>query len=84
MRTAHDVGFLDRVLVADGQAAHRSYTESEIRAVPTLSNGFIEATTRNVDAAVIVPTRGTVTARSAIAASSALSVSSGARLSSSM
>jgi len=52
--------------------------------VPTLSNGFIEASTRNVDAAVIVPTRGTVTARSAIAPSSTLSVSSGARLSSSM
>ena len=52
--------------------------------MPTLSNGFIDASTRNVGAAVIVPTRGTVTARSAIAPSSTLSVSSGARLSSSM
>ena len=30
----------------------RSYTESEIRAVPTLSNGFIDASTRNVGRAV--------------------------------
>jgi len=55
-----------------------------MRAVPTLSNGFIEATTRKVGAAVMVPTRGTVTARSAMAPSRTLRVSSGARLSSSM
>ena len=38
-----------------------------MRAVPTSSNGFIEASTRNVGSALISPTRGTTTARSAIA-----------------
>ncbi len=54
------------------------------RVVPIVSNGFIEATTRNVGAASTVPIRGTASARSAIAVSSVLSVSSGARLNSSM
>ena len=54
------------------------------RTVPTLSYGFIEAITRNVGFAVVVPTLGTVTCRSAIAVSSVLSVSSGVRLNSSI
>ena len=54
------------------------------RVVPIVSNGFIDATTRNVGAASIVPTRGTASERSAIAVSSVLSVSSGVRLNSSM
>ena len=52
--------------------------------VPTLSNGFIDAITRNVGAALMMPTRGIEISRSAIAVSSALTVSSGARLNSSM
>ena len=55
----------------------------EMRDVPTLSNGFIDATTRKPSAARTTPIRGTVTSRSAIAVSNALSVSSGARLTSS-
>ena len=55
-----------------------------MRVVPTLSNGFIDATTRKLGAARNCPTRGTSISRSAIAVSSALSVSSGARFSSSM
>lgn len=57
---------------------------AEIRVVPTLSNGFIDATNRKLSAAAIRPTRGTTTSRSAIAVNNALSVSSGARLNSSM
>jgi hypothetical protein len=49
-----------------------------------LSYGFIDATTRNVGAAVTVPAVGTATWRSAIAVSRVFSVSSGARLNSSM
>ena len=62
----------------------RSLTEVDRRVVPTLSYGFMEATTRNVGCASMVPTRGTSMRRSAIAVSSVLRVSSGARLSSSM
>jgi hypothetical protein len=55
-----------------------------MRVVPTLSNGFIDATSRKVGLACTRPTRGITTSRSAIAVSSALRVSSGARLNSSM
>ena len=56
----------------------------EMRIVPTLSNGFIDAISLNVGFAVIVPIRGMVSRRSPMAESSVLSVSCGLRLSSSM
>ena len=62
----------------------RSCTEVDSRVVPTLSNGFIEAMTRNVGRATTVSARGTAIWRSAIAVSSVFRVSSGARLNSSM
>ncbi len=61
-----------------------SCTEVDSRVVPTLSYGFIDATTRKVGAAATVPAVGTAICRSAIAVSSVFSVSSGARLNSSM
>ncbi len=56
----------------------------EMRIVPTLSNGFIEAISLNVGSAVIVPIRGIVSRRSPMAESSVFRVSWGLRLSSSM
>ncbi len=54
-----------------------------MRPVPTPSEGFIAATSRNVAAASTVPRRGTCRRRSESTPSSTFSVSSGTRLSSS-
>jgi hypothetical protein len=62
----------------------RSWMLEESRVVPTLSYGFIEAISRNVDFAATLPTRGTTISRSAIAVRRVLSVSSGAPFNSSM
>ena len=51
--------------------------------MPTASNGFIAATSRNPGSATTRPSRGTCSSRSLITVMSTLSVSSGTRLSSS-
>jgi len=53
------------------------------RAVPTASNGFIAAISRNLSPAYTVPSRGTAISPSVSTVISTFSVSSGTRLSSS-
>ena len=53
---------------------------AEMRAVPTESNGFMAATSRNPSAAPTRPSRGTCSSPSDITVMRTLSVSSGTRL----
>ena len=62
----------------------RSEIACETRAVPTASNGFIAAISRNCSPAGTRPSRGTWISPSASTPTSTFSVSSGTRLSSSM